>query len=422
MRNFLKLGLLLCTATFIYSCSSDDNDPQPTVELQTNLTTDRFKPIELVASPTAVEGVTYTWYLLDSPETKAEETSAKIVLGHAHKLAFIRKEEGNYVIELAVTTAQSTKTYETTVSVAHEAVDYSSSIDKIYDFLPAVGQFTNALPSWTEGMTSEDMCQEVESKIAKGASSMISLGGFGGYVVFGFDHSVINEEGMCDLRIKGNAFWSANRIADSDGNTRGGSCEPGIISVSIDANHNGLADDQWYEIAGSEYNKETTIKNYTITYNRPVAIDDVTTSDSIKWSNNQNEEGWLVKNAFHRQSYYPLWLTGDSYNLTGTKLANNGVDTNGQGTYWVLYSYAWGYADNSTNTDPASAIDLDWAVDENGEAVHLPYADFIKVQTGVQQVCGWLGENSTEVAGAVDLHLENTVITTEEAQQYTIQP
>jgi len=417
MRSSLKFGLMLLAVSSIYSCSSDDNDPQPTINLEANLTTDRCKPIELVASPTAVKNVTYAWYLLDSPETKSETTSEKELLGQENKLIFISPEEGDYIIELDVMTAQSTQTYQTTVSVAHEAVDYSSNMSKVYDFLPAVGQFTNALPAWSEGMTAEDMCQQAEEKIANGANSMITLGGFGGYIIFGFDHPVVNQKGMCDIRINGNAFWSQAN-PNPEGNTRGGSCEPGIISVSVDANHNGLADDQWYEIAGSEYYKEGTVHNYSITYYRPEVEDNSTTEEYIKWTDNQNEEGWIAKNNFHRQSYYPLWLEGDSYELTGTKLANNAVDESGKGTYWVLYSYAWGYADNAKNDDPASAIDLDWAVDEEGNLVHLPYVDFIKVHNATRQVCGWLGETSTEITGAIDLHVADIDITTAEAQQY----
>ena len=49
----------------------------------------------------------------------------------------------------------------------------------------------------------------------------------------------------------------------------GESAEPGIVLVSKDTNGNGLEDDEWYELAGSEYNSPATTKNYTITYYRP---------------------------------------------------------------------------------------------------------------------------------------------------------
>jgi hypothetical protein len=68
-------------------------------------------------------------------------------------------------------------------------------------------------------------------------------------------------------------------------------------------------------------------------------------------------------------------------------------------------SYDYGYADNAPNNDEASNIDMSWAVDKNGKYVKLPGIDFIKVYTGINQEAGWLGEVSTEVAGAYDLHL-----------------
>ena len=57
------------------------------------------------------------------------------------------------------------------------------------------------------------------------------------------------------------------------------------------------------------------------------------------------------------------------------------------------------------NASEDSAIDIDWAVDANGNKVHLPGVDFIKIYTGVNQENGWLGECSTEVSGVEDLHI-----------------
>ena len=46
-------------------------------------------------------------------------------------------------------------------------------------------------------------------------------------------------------------------------------------------------------------------------------------------------------------------------------------------------------------------------MDKQGNPVHLPGVDCIKIYTGVNQYCGWLGETSTEVMGINDLHLLN---------------
>ena len=72
----------------------------------------------------------------------------------------------------------------------------------------------------------------------------------------------------------------------------------------------------------------------------------------------------------------------------------------------MLYSFDWGYVDNHPNEyEELNSFDISWAVDAFGNSVCLPGADFIRVYTGVNQYCGWIGESSTEVAGFQDLHL-----------------
>jgi hypothetical protein len=93
--------------------------------------------------------------------------------------------------------------------------------------------------------------------------------------------------------------------------------------------------------------------------------------------------------------------------FSGSLLAPNGVDVSGMGTYYVLYSYAWGYVDNHPNEfEDLNSFDISNAVDAAGNPVSLPGADFIRVYTGVNQYCGWLGETSTELSRAQDLHIE----------------
>ena len=152
--------------------------------------------------------------------------------------------------------------------------DNSPYMAKVYDFQPAPGQFINTLPEYLPGNTKEDMIAKVEQRLVKyfddedsvwvyNPKQMISLGGYGGYIVFGFDHPVINVPGEYDFKIEGNAFQA------DQSSTAGGSSEPGIVMVSQDLNHNGIPDDPWYELAGSEYNNPRTQHNYVITYYRP---------------------------------------------------------------------------------------------------------------------------------------------------------
>ncbi len=288
----------------------------------------------------------------------------------------------------------------------------SAYITTVFDYLPAVGQFVNKMPEYEAGDTKETIRQKAEQAIKGPDTDMIHLGGFGGYVVFGFDHTVKNIEGERDFRILGNAFWAAAN-PNPGASSRGGSCEPGIIMVAYDRNNNGKPDDdEWYEIAGSEYNKPATIKNYEITYYKPSSEPSEASNEYIRWEDNQGNSGYKAKNATHGQPYYPQWITDDKITFKGTLLPNNGIEESGIGQYWVLYSYDFGYADNAPNNDDESAIDIAWAVDKNGNKVDLPGIDFVKVYTGVNQECGWLGEVSTEIAGAEDLHYTRKSIPT----------
>ena len=92
--------------------------------------------------------------------------------------------------------------------------------------------------------------------------------------------------------------------------------------------------------------------------------------------------------------------------FSGSKLLSTAVDESGVGRYYVLYSFGWGYVDNHPNTKKdLCSFDIDWAVDSDGNSVSLPGVDFIRVYTGQNQDCGWLGETSTEVGAAFDLSL-----------------
>lgn len=295
-------------------------------------------------------------------------------------------------------------------------------VTSIVDFRPAVGQFTNQLPSYEEGDTQESMNRKVLEAIGNNKRGMISLGGFGGYVIVGFDHTIENKSGLCDFRVLGNAFYA-------NGQSEYGSSEPGVIEVAYDANGNGEPDaDEWYEIAGSSYptsneswlskaqeagNDTRTILDYEITYYRPDSEPGAPTEQYIRWEDNQGQSGYKAMNGTHLQSYYPQWIAEDRITFRGTRLPENGIDLSDNGTNFALYKFAYGYADNELNTDDRSAIDIDWAVDAEGNPVSLPGVDFIRIHTGVNQENGWLGECSTEIMGVEDLHLLDVQIASE---------
>ena len=276
-------------------------------------------------------------------------------------------------------------------------IKHSPYLTHVFEYMPAPGQFVNKLPEYKEGDTFETMAKKAEEKIAGDRGGLISLGGFGGYVVVGFDHTIENVPGKADFAVLGNAY--------------AGNSEPGIVMVSADINKNGKPDDPWYELAGSEHDNEKTIQNYEITYYRPdenktpvphPSLFYVTDAAYIKWTANVNGEGYVYKTTFHQQSYYPQWIDSDKMQFIGTRLPdNNTVDND---TY-TLHSYDWGYADNMPNNSSGAQFDIDWAVDTNRKKVHLDGIDFVKIYTGVNQFNGRIGESSTEVSGVIDLHL-----------------
>ena len=349
-----------------------------------------------------VEGVTYAWSVDGSEEVASEESH----------LTFVAESAGDYRITATATaergTGDVTITRNFVVTVYEEgiyrrAVSGSSKADwsEVFDYTPAPGQFINELK--TGGFDGSQTTMETAIAYAEKRMSdenWVSLGSFGGYIIVGFDHSIVNS-GDYDFGIKGNSF--------------AGSSEPGIVWVMQDENGNGKPDDTWYELAGSETGKATTIQNYAVTYYRPSGA-----GMPVQWTDNLGNHGEIdYLKQFHRQDYYyPLWIEEDSYTLSGTRLEPRNYDASGNGSYWVNDTYDWGYSDNFSPIDRLTEDDnaegdinanhfkISNAIDCNNEPIHLDYIDFVKVQVGVNAKSGWLGELSTEVCGFFDYNMK----------------
>ena len=281
---------------------------------------------------------------------------------------------------------------------------HSKYIQAVDEYCPAPGQFVNAMPEYEEGDDAARMAQKCTESLANNQRDLVCLGGYGGYITFHFDHSIANIEGQRDFFIEGNA------IKEASGSYEGGSSEPGIVMVAQDADHDGNPD-AWYEISGSADVDSVgkVIYDYEITYS-PNPMGD------IPWTDNKGGSGVIERMSKYNitgrdQEYYPLWITGDIVRQ-GTLLPKNGVNTkpNAKNGHWVLMFLREGYADNKPNSDKtANSFDISWAVDKERQKVSLQYIDFVRVYTGLNQSCGWLGETSTEIAGAEDLHLDESV-------------
>lgn len=307
------------------------------------------------------------------------------------------------------------------ISVVVSASAQAKQTIKVLEYCPAPGQFINNIPSIDNTMSAEERLKACEEQLED--NNLVCLGAAGGYITVALDRPIKNGKGS-DIRILGNAFYATDDPKYGAA-TIGGSVEPGIVYAGVGSSPETA---EWYELAGSEY-YTTEMHRFEITYYKPTSETgtgtgpDNTIDNYIRWTaswtnpdgSKQTAEGWQPKNSFHPQSYWPSWEKNDQITFRGARLPDNGINYGGDGSTpdnqqsWITYRYAadsYGYVDAAPNDDKVyTTFDLDWAVDSDGNPKHLDHADFIRIQTGVLQQCGWLGETSTEVGGITNLHL-----------------
>ncbi len=365
MKHLQQLSVISFFLLLLNSCSKDDA-PAPIMKLSVTEKTIQTKIKEVVSITSRIAvgtAVKEAWYV------GTELISTSNTFNHIFEVA------GNYKIYYQASNNYGIykDSFDVQVAALVREGGTSQYVTTLFEFMPAPGQFINKAPG-----------NLVSAEGLIGKTGMVSLGAWGGYVVYGFDHSVPNKEGN-DIDVTGNALaeWS----------------EPGIIYVMVDNNGNGKPDDTWYELAGSEFGKTdgTYLRDYEVTYFRPESID-----KDIAWTDNKGNTGFVKKNTFHRQAYYPEWITANSYTLKGSWLKTK-VDPS-RPTYVTSLPYDWGYSDNQTEAKGGGKVDISNAVDAKGSKVDLTAIDFIKIQTGVLADGGWLGEASTEVTAIKDMH------------------
>jgi hypothetical protein len=268
----------------------------------------------------------------------------------------------------------------------------SAYVTKVYDYKYAPGQHASMIPKdWTgndfAGKPDFIFNPSVRNK------TYTSLGGWGGYIVAGFDHNIPNKSG------KDFAVYTQP----------GPASEPAVVYVMQDLNNDGLPNDgDWIELKGSESGNSETIRNYQVTYTKPVG------DGNVKWRDNQGHQGEL--NPIFDSSSWWWQGYGDQTEVTfsGVKLPNayQNISTDPGIENWAVRQglFDWGYAECYNNSDynadlKANLFDISNAVDASGNPVNLTSIRFIKVQSAVFQIAGWLNEISTEVSGAADLSM-----------------
>jgi hypothetical protein len=263
----------------------------------------------------------------------------------------------------------------------HEPIKSSAYISTVFEYVYAPGQnATQAKLSDKDNFVGEPTATK----------PWVYLGGFGGYIIAGFDHNVTNGEGA-DLEVFA---------------LQGTSPEPAVVWVMSDINSDGKPNDGWYELKGNQFGNSK--RNYWLRYYKAVS-----NTKNITWKDSEGKIGELICGYGATNSngwWWPATIT-DSVTFRGTRLPNSYDDNSMNGTqFWSVPHdrFTWGYAENLygtdfETTDGGNKMDISNAVDSLGNTVNLSHIRFIKVQSAVFQQAGWLNEVSSEVRGAKDL-------------------
>ena len=329
-----------------------------------------------------------TLWDMEPEEVSFEWSLPGEVIGTESMLRYTPKELGKEKITLKVSANGHTEVREIEVECHPSEQELmrpagqtsQASCSKVFSYTPAAGQFINETNSGFRGENTPEAAAAYAERRLK-EQNYLSLGAWGGEIIVGFDHSV--EE---SFSIGGNFYE--------------GSSEAGIVWVMQDTNQNGLPDDEWYELRGSEWGGENHHQLHAITYFRPK-----TEGGNILWRDNKLQTGCVYRNGTHTQeTYFPSWISADSYTLYGSWLNANTVrESTGK---YVNNAYAWGYADNEGEDSTKGGDDgaksyvefkIENAVNADGTPANLLYIDFVRVQTAISHTAGELGEISTEI-------------------------
>lgn len=289
----------------------------------------------------------------------------------------------------------------------------------VIDFDPAPGQFVN-MPEFN-GATRALGPPVGGGTADAGLSSIVSLGGFGGSITLGFDHTVLDDAlnplGM-DAIIFGNAVWVGG---DPDRHF----AECGVIEIALDENGNGVADDQWYLIPGShitdiagQFTQQTWDDDIGDPTNPPANASWIPPGQSGVWTTEayllppgvfapppppfqvvvNPQAGTGNEGIYGYADYSPTLILGD---LDGDNLLDDPLLTPEEFYVRPDDPMSVGVSPGSGGGD---AFDIAWAIDPvTGEPANLPGFDFIRITNGVNAIQGPVGEVSPEIDAVADV-------------------
>jgi len=289
---------------------------------------------------------------------------------------------------------------------AHAQSDFASTV---VSYTPAPGQLVN-------NASFNDPGRALGPPVAGGTiapdnTSLVTLGGFGGAITLAFDHTVLDDPhntlGL-DFIVFGNAFWSG-------GNPNSSFAEPGTIEISLDTNNDGVANDPWFLIPGSnlpttaqtvqsqewDNDPQTPLPPATIAWYPTGAPSPMTTFGFLL-------PAPLDPGAWGYADLSPTLILGDLTGANGSPGDNslNNPEDNPAIDPAEFYTvpddpFTVGVDPNSGGGD---ALDIAWAIDANtGASANLAGFDFVRITTAVNATLGPLGEVSTEIDAIADV-------------------
>lgn len=249
--------------------------------------------------------------------------------------------------------------------------------DSIVEYLCIGSQYTNAGSYGT-----------MPERTLKEGGGTLSLGNFGGYIVYKYDTPIENNPKNpygVDFVIYGNSFGN-------------GGHEPGYVQVSKDG-------ETWYTLAGSEHFDDHNDWNFSMTYTN--------NNGKSAWTNSDGESGEIYNYPASSSYPYFTWTKESEASMTvsGPRLNSSAKDAYGSAAAVLP---VFGYVDvntngtiNGTSNNPynhpgtlvagGDMFDLDWAVNEDGMPVDIDSVSYIRVATASSIYAGAIGEKSTEV-------------------------
>lgn len=453
LRIRFTLLAFCCAVLLFYACRKEEIPSLSLGVLDTYQGT-RLQPVYVTCG---LDRGSFEWRLTHFVDATGAEEDKDELVSTQQNLVVVLDKVGDYTYTFTYEENGEVIKKTFRIQIADEIISYSPYIADVIEYIPAPGRFVNSYLGYasTPPNTYEEVLARCKTIICGSKiNKAISLGAFGGYVVFAFDHTVVNVPDAPDFKI----FSRVNvTTPDADPSLQRvlSNSSPGIVWVAFDANNNGRPDEtEWYELYRPTTNEFMTSQpkrtaNYRITYTQneipapysgarldSALARDYKIPEHILWEAhtelNDSDENMPVKAQssgyipklkfdvydpssklqFQDKEYWPLWRKEQtSISFTGTLLPDNGEEewskvNDGSGEKLQVTSQRWvvagAYADNHPNT----TFDISWAVDKDGQPVHLPGIQFVKVQTGVNLQLGHNGSSCTEIQGAVDLHLK----------------